>query len=139
MPISQHDAQAGLLTSNMQTPAAAPLAGLSGGRPTEQLAQASPDLLRGMVAGFVQALMSAEADAVCGVEYGVSSSERTNTRNGYRHREALEAMRSPRRHREAVDVMGSSAFGGARWTRSVENPPVQTSYRPGVTGAAPDG
>jgi hypothetical protein len=31
---------------------------------TEQLAQASPDLLRDMVASFVQALMSAEADAV---------------------------------------------------------------------------
>jgi putative transposase len=35
----------------------------------------------------VQALMSAEADAVCGAEYGVRSEERTNTRNGYRHRE----------------------------------------------------
>jgi hypothetical protein len=27
-----------------------------------------PDLLRDVVAGFVQALMSAEADAVCGAE-----------------------------------------------------------------------
>jgi 16S rRNA (guanine966-N2)-methyltransferase len=35
--------------------------------------------------------------------------------------------------------MGSSASGGARWKRSVETPPEQTSYRPGVTGAAPDG
>ena len=35
--------------------------------------------------------------------------------------------------------MGPSAFGGARWKRSVENPPAQTSRRPGVTGAAPDG
>jgi Transposase, Mutator family len=54
---------------------------------TEQLAQASPDLLRNMVASFVQTLMSAEADAVCGAEYGARSSERTNTRNGYRRRE----------------------------------------------------
>src|SRR3954453_16876793 len=32
-------------------------------------------------------LMGAEADAVCGAEYGVRSDERTNTRNGYRRRE----------------------------------------------------
>jgi transposase-like protein len=31
--------------------------------------------------------MSAEADAVCGAEYGARSSERTNVRNGYRHRD----------------------------------------------------
>jgi len=35
--------------------------------------------------------------------------------------------------------MGPSALGGARWKRSVENPPKQTSHRPGVTGAAPAG
>ena len=32
----------------------------------EQLAQASPDLLRPMVTTFAEALMGAEADAVCG-------------------------------------------------------------------------
>jgi len=52
----------------------------------EQLAQASPDLLRAMVTTFAQALMSAEADAVCGAAYGERSGERQNTRNGYRHR-----------------------------------------------------
>jgi hypothetical protein len=36
----------------------------------EQLAQAGPDLLRAMVATFAQALMSAEADPVCGAGYG---------------------------------------------------------------------
>jgi transposase-like protein len=54
---------------------------------TEQLGQASPDLLRQMITTFVQALMGAEADAVCGAEYGMRSEERTNTRNGYRHRD----------------------------------------------------
>src|SRR4029453_12499121 len=54
---------------------------------SEQLAQASPDLLRQMLTTFVNTLMSAEADAVCGAEYGARSSERTNTRNGYRHRD----------------------------------------------------
>jgi len=53
----------------------------------EQLAQASPDLLRAMVSTFAQALMSADAEAVCGAGYGVRSEERTNTRNGYRARE----------------------------------------------------
>src|SRR5215468_4049439 len=53
----------------------------------EQLAQASPDLLRAMVTTFAQALMSAEAEAVCGAGYGERSDERTNTRNGYRRRE----------------------------------------------------
>jgi putative transposase len=53
----------------------------------EQLAQASPDLLRAMVTTFAEALMGAEADAVCGAGYGERSGERTNTRNGYRRRE----------------------------------------------------
>ena len=53
----------------------------------EQLAQASPDLLRQMLTTFINTLMSAEADAVCGAEYGARSPERVNTRNGYRFRE----------------------------------------------------
>jgi putative transposase len=53
----------------------------------EQLAQASPDLLRQMLMTFINTLMSAEADAVCGAGYGARSAERSNTRNGYRARE----------------------------------------------------
>jgi putative transposase len=53
----------------------------------EHLASASPDLLRQMLTTFINTLMSAEADAVCGAAYGESSPERTNVRNGYRHRE----------------------------------------------------
>jgi transposase-like protein len=53
----------------------------------EQLAQASPDLLRQMLTTFIDTLMSVEADAVCGAEYGARSAERTNVRNGYRRRE----------------------------------------------------
>src|ERR1700722_3299378 len=52
----------------------------------EQLAQASPDLLRAMVTTFAEALMGAEADAVCSAAYGERSTERTNIRNGYRRR-----------------------------------------------------
>jgi transposase-like protein len=53
----------------------------------EQLAQASPDLMRELLSTFVNALLSAQADTVCGADYGVRSPERTNTRNGYRHRD----------------------------------------------------
>ena len=52
----------------------------------DNLATASPDLLRAMVATFAEALMSAEADAICGASYGQVSEERTNSRNGYRRR-----------------------------------------------------
>ncbi|BBX82143.1 hypothetical protein MAUB_00160 [Mycolicibacterium aubagnense] len=31
--------------------------------------------------------MGAEADALCGAGYGERSAERTNSRNGYRHRQ----------------------------------------------------
>ena len=53
----------------------------------EQLGSASPDLLRSMLTTFMNTLMSAEADAICGASYGEISPERTNVRNGYRHRE----------------------------------------------------
>jgi transposase-like protein len=53
----------------------------------DQLATASPDLLRGLLSTFIQALMSAEADAVCGAGYGARSPQRSNSRNGYRHRD----------------------------------------------------
>ncbi|WP_214409876.1 IS256 family transposase [Sphaerisporangium fuscum] len=46
-----------------------------------------PDLLRSMVKTMAEALMSAEADKLCGASYGERSSERTNSRNGYRARD----------------------------------------------------
>jgi putative transposase len=53
----------------------------------QQLQGASPDLLREMIASFANAMMSAQADQVCGAGYGERSPERTNRRNGYRARE----------------------------------------------------
>ena len=53
----------------------------------DELAQASPDLMRDMLTTFINALLSAQADSVCGAEYGARSQERTNRRNGYRHRD----------------------------------------------------
>ena len=60
----------------------------------EQLSQASTDLLRQMLTTFINPLMSADADAVCGAAWDERSDARTNTRNGYRHRD----FRHPRRH-----------------------------------------
>ena len=53
----------------------------------KQLEEAHPDLLRAMVKEFAEALMSAEADAVCGAGYGERTPERVNRRNGYRERD----------------------------------------------------
>ena len=39
----------------------------------EQLAQASPDLMRDLLSTFIDALLSAEADAVCGAGWGQAS------------------------------------------------------------------
>ncbi|MFF3872650.1 transposase [Streptomyces sp. NPDC001978] len=67
----------------MTAPDSVPLHALA----EDNLATASPDLLRAMVKTFADALMSAEADALCGAEYGQVSDERVNHRNGYRPRE----------------------------------------------------
>lgn len=53
----------------------------------EQLASASPDLLRSMSTTFINTLMSAQADAICGAPYGESSPEWVSSCNGYRHRD----------------------------------------------------
>ena len=53
----------------------------------QALSDASPDLMRHLLGTVVNSLLSVDADAVCGAEYGVASSDRVNHRNGYRHRE----------------------------------------------------
>ena len=53
----------------------------------KQLEDASPDLLRAMIKEMAEALMSADADVVCGAGYGERSPERVNRRNGYRERD----------------------------------------------------
>ncbi len=53
----------------------------------QALSDASPDLMRTLLGTVLNALLSADADAVCGAEYGRPSPDRANSRNGYRHRE----------------------------------------------------
>lgn len=52
----------------------------------EALAEASPDLMRHLLQSIINTLLSADADAVVGAEYGRPSPERVAQRNGYRHR-----------------------------------------------------
>ena len=52
----------------------------------EQVEAADGDLLREMVRTFAQALMDAEASALCNAGSGERTAERTNSRNGYRLR-----------------------------------------------------
>ncbi|MTG91039.1 IS256 family transposase [Cellulosimicrobium sp. BIT-GX5] len=53
----------------------------------EALAEASPDLMRSLLQTVINALLSADADAVVGAEWGQRSATRTSQRNGYRHRD----------------------------------------------------
>ena len=53
----------------------------------EALAEASPDLMRSLLQTMINALLSADADAVVGAEYGRPSPGRAAQRNGYRHRD----------------------------------------------------
>jgi|GEM_PF-2281212 len=52
----------------------------------KRVEEADTDLLREMVKVMAEMLMSAEADSMCGAEYGERSTERVNRRNGHRSR-----------------------------------------------------
>ncbi len=54
---------------------------------TEALTDASPDLMRNLLQTMTNALLSADADAVVGAEWGKASPDRVTQRNGYRHRD----------------------------------------------------
>src|SRR5690625_6649823 len=53
----------------------------------EALSEASPDLMRAVLQRIINELLSADADAVAGAEYGRPSTDRVAQRNGYRHRD----------------------------------------------------
>jgi transposase-like protein len=80
----------------------------------EALAEASPDLMRELLQTIINALLSADADAVVGAEYGRPSPSRTSQRNGYRHRDwtpgsARSTSRSPSSARAPTSPSGSSS------------------------------
>ena len=53
----------------------------------KQVANAGPDLIRELLGTSNNALLSAQADSVCGADYGTCSDERTNRGNVYRRRD----------------------------------------------------
>ena len=52
----------------------------------EALSQASPDLMRSLFQHVINALLSADADTVCGAQWGQQDPQRHTRRNGYRYR-----------------------------------------------------
>jgi putative transposase len=89
----------------------------------KQLEEASPDLLRVMVKEMAEALMSADADTVCGAGYGERSPERVNRRNGYRERDWDTRVGSielavPRLREGSYFPSGCCSPGGGRSRRS---------------------
>jgi hypothetical protein len=82
----------------------------------KQLEGADVDLLRQMVKVFAEQLMGADADALCGADYGERSPERTNRRNGYRER----PWAGPR-----TTVVGTASIG--------TSPPWKSTIRSGNT------
>ena len=54
---------------------------------SEALSEASPDMMRSLLQTMINALLSADADAVVGAEYGRPTPGRASQRNGYRHRD----------------------------------------------------
>ncbi|MFL0431316.1 transposase, partial [Kocuria palustris] len=53
----------------------------------EALSDASPDLMRSLLQTVINQLLSADADAVVGAEWGRPTPDRAAQRNGYRHRD----------------------------------------------------
>ena len=66
----------------MTAPHAIAPAGMLG----QALSQASPDLMRSLLQHVIHVLLSADADTVCGAQWGQQDSQRQARRNGYRHR-----------------------------------------------------
>ena len=52
----------------------------------QALSQVSPDLMRSLLQHVINALLSADADAACGAQWGQQDPQRHARRNGYRYR-----------------------------------------------------
>ena len=52
----------------------------------QALSQASPDLMRSLLQHVIHALLSADADTVCGAQWGQQDPQRHTRRNGCRYR-----------------------------------------------------
>jgi len=78
----------------------------------EHVAEAHPDVLRSLIETFVEALMGAEVDAICGAAY--HRPERTNRRNGYRSRPWDTRLGTTRAQRSQSFVRGATSPTGSQ-------------------------
>ena len=88
----------------------------------EELSQASPDLMRELLGTFINALLSAQADSVCGAEYGTRDPGRMNRRNATATGTSTPAparstSRSPRSAKGRSSRSGCSSGTAARRRR----------------------
>ena len=92
----------------------------------EALTDASPDLMRNLLQTVINALLSADADAVVGAEWGRPAPERVTQRNGYRHRD-LDTRLS------ALDIAVLKLRSGAYFPRlahgTMQTSRVRTQHR----------
>lgn len=98
------------------------------------LSGASPDLMRDLLTTVINALLSAEADAVCGAEYGQASPNRTNSRNGYRSRELDRRPDAPAATKAAAREPSSTPPSGHLATDSEVALPVGSKERSAPRG-----
>ncbi|SRR5690606_14782460 len=96
----------------------------------EALAEASPDLMRSLLQTVINALLSADVDAVVGAEWGKQSPGRLAQRNGYRHRDLDTrvgtvdvAIPKPRSTDELLSWWLSAAERRG-WGEGAQGPPV---------------
>jgi hypothetical protein len=94
------------------------------------LSDASPDLMRHLLSTVVNALLSADADAVCGAEYGTVSPERVTTRRcGSRRAGGRETTQTHRRFGWQVLSFQWDNQTGNRWSRGCRTYPQNGSPR----------
>ena len=91
--------------------------------------------------GFVNTLLSADADSVCGAAYGARDEARTNRRNGYRRDLDTRAVRQAARSRPHLpevhdhldaaraEILAFTAFPPAIWRQIWSNNPNERLNR----------
>ncbi len=79
-------------------------------------------MMRSLLQTVINALLSADADAVVGAEYGRPSATRTAQRNGYRHRD-LDTPRRDRGRRGPEAALGGPTSPSGSWSAASEPSP----------------
>ena len=92
----------------------------------EALPEASPGLMRHLLQTMLNALLSADADAVMVAEWGQPSPTRTTHRNGYHHRDLDTRLSPPPRHRCIEAALSRLLPPTGSWNDANEPSPPST-------------